>query len=265
MNMYLKELKDYRKAMFFWTLAIIAFMLSAMSKYQGYQKSGTSINEVIESMPAGLGAVLGFKGLDLQTAGGFFAMCALYLSIMLGVHAVLLGSGIIAKEESDKTIEFLCSKPVSRNRILFSKLLAALTTIVILNIVTAITSVISVAAFEEGPSMSGDIIFLMPAIFFLQLWFLMIGASFAAVMRRPRRAGMYSAAVLLATFVISAFVDITDRFGFLRYTTPFKYFDPKTIFAEHRYSITYILITAVVVTLLLAWSRMAYQNRDFDI
>lgn len=265
MNMYLKELKDYRKTMFFWTLAIIAFMLSAMSKYQGYQKSGTSINEVIESMPAGLGAVLGFKGLDLQTAGGFFAMCALYLAIMLGVHAVLLGSGIIAKEESDKTIEFLYSKPVSRNSILFAKLLAALTTIVFLNVVTAITSVISVAAFEEGPSMSGDIIFLMPSIFFLQLWFLMIGASFAAVMRRPRRAGMYSAAVLLATFIISAFVDITDKFGFLKYATPFKYFDPKTIFAEHRYSITNILITVVVVAILLAWSRMAYQNRDFDI
>ncbi|MBI5870376.1 MAG: ABC transporter permease subunit [Actinobacteria bacterium] len=265
MNIYLKELKDYRKAMFFWTIAIIAFMLSAMSKYQGYAKSGTSINEVIESMPAGLGAVLGFKGLDMQTAGGFFAMCALYLSIMLGVHAVLLGSGIISKEESDKTIEFLYTKPVSRNTILFSKMLAALTTIVILNIVTAITSVISVAAFAEGPPMSSDIIFLMPSIFFLQLWFLMIGATFAAVMRQPRRAGTYSASVLLATFVISAFVDITDRFGFLRYMTPFKYFDPKTIFAEHSYSVTYILITLMATAIMLAWSGVAYRNRDFII
>lgn len=265
MNMYLKELKDLRKSLFFWTLAIIAFMLSAMSKYQGYSKSGTSINDVIESMPAGLGAVLGFKGLDLQTAGGFFAMCALYLSIMLGVHAVLLGSSIISKEESDKTIEFLFAKPVSRNSILLSKLIAALTTIVLLNVVTAITSVISVAAFNEGPSMSSDIIFLMPSIFFLQLWFLMIGATFAAVMRQPKRAGMYSSAVLLATFVISAFVDITDKFGLLKYATPFKYFDPKTIFAEHRYSIVYILITLVAVSVMFALSEMAYKNRDFNI
>lgn len=265
MNIYLKELKDYWKALLFWSLAIIGFMVSAMSKYQGYSRSGTSINEVIADLPAGLSAALGFQGLDLQTAGGFYAMCALYLSVMLGVHAVLLGSSIIAKEETDKTIEFLCTKPVSRNRVLFSKLLAAFTEMAVLNIVTFVTSVITMAAFIEGPFSSSDILFLMPSIFFIQLWFLMIGASFAAIMRRPRRAGMYAAAVLLATFIISAFVDLTDKLGFLRYTTPFKYFDAKTIFSEGSYDILYIVITVVAVTIMLAGSQVAYKSRDLNI
>ena len=265
MNIYLKELKFYRKSLFFWSLAIIAFLLAAMSKYHGYSRSGTSINDLIGSMPAGLSAVLGFKGLDLQSAGGFFAMCVVYLAIMLGVHAVLLGSGIIAKEETDKTIEFLIAKPVSRNRILFSKLLAALTGIAILNVVTAVSSIVMMPAFNEGPSINGDILFLMPSVFFIQLWFLIIGASFAAIMRRPKRAGMYSAAVLLATFVISAFVDITDKFGFLKYMTPFKYFDSKRIFSEHSYNVTYIILTFAIVTVLLAVSRFAYKNRDFYV
>jgi ABC-2 type transport system permease protein len=265
MNIYLKELKDYRKSLFFWSLAIIGFMLAAASKYQGYSKAGTSINDVIGDLPAGLSAALGFKGLDLQSAGGFFALCVLYLSVMLGVHAVLLGSGIIAKEETDKTIEFLFAKPVSRNRILFSKLLAAFTEIAILNIVTAISSVFIVEAFNDGPSINGDILFLMPAVFFLQLWFLMIGAAFASIMRRPRRAAMYSAAVLLATFIISAFVDLTDKLGFLKYTTPFKYFDAKTIFTEGGYSVPYIVITVVVITILLAGSQFAYKKRDFNV
>lgn len=265
MNIYLKELKDYRKSLLFWSLGVIAFMLAAMSKYQGYSRSGTSMNEVIGDLPAGLSAVLGFKGLDLQTAGGFFALSALYLSVMLGVHAVLLGSGIIAKEETDKTIEFLFAKPVSRNRILFSKLLAALTVIAALNVVTLASSVLTLAAFNEGPSINGDIAFLMPSVFFIQLWFLMIGTSFAAIMRRPKRAGMFSAAVLLATFIISAFVDITDKLGFLKYTSPFKYFDAKTIFSEGRYNIQNIIITVVVVTILLALSRLAYKKRDFNV
>lgn len=93
----------------------------------------------------------------------------------------------------------------------------------------------------------------------------MIGASFAAIMRRPRRAGMYSAAVLLATFIISAFVDLTDKLGFLRYTTPFKYFDAKTIFSEGSYDILYIVITVVAVTIMLAGSQVAYKNRDLNI
>ena len=135
----------------------------------------------------------------------------------------------------------------------------------VLNIVTFVTSVITMAAFIEGPFRSSDILFLMPSIFFIQLWFLMIGASFAAIMRRPRRAGMYSAAVLLAAFIISAFVDITDRFGFLQYMTPFKYFDAKAIFSEGRYSVEYIIITVVSVAAMLAGSQVAYKNRDLNI
>lgn len=253
-------------ALLFWSLGVIAYLLAAMSKFQGYSRSGTSITEIFNSLPAGLRTYFGVNALDLQTAGGFFAGIAiLYLSVMLGVHAVLLGSGIISKEETERTIEFLLTKPVSRNRVLFTKLLAALTIIVTLNIITLVSSVITVAAFNEGPSINGDIVFLMPSIFFIQLFFLIIGASFAAIMRRPKRAGMFSAAVLMATYIISAFVDVTDKFGFLKYTTPYQYFDPKTIFSEGRYNLTYITITLAIVTILLVVSRFAYKNRDFYV
>src|SRR5665811_832568 len=168
MNMYLKELRNYRKATIFWSLAIVFFMLASMSKYEGYSKAGVSVNEIFEGLPAGLSSFMGANIIDLQTAGGWFAICVLYLSVMLGVHAVLLGSGVIGKEENDKTIEFLFAKPVSRNRILFFKLMAAFTVIAILNIVTLAVSVVTVAAFNAGTSINGDIVFLMPSIFFIQ-------------------------------------------------------------------------------------------------
>ncbi|MHB1390367.1 MAG: ABC transporter permease subunit [Thermoleophilia bacterium] len=264
-NIYRKEIRSYRRSSFFWTLGIIFFLLAAMSKYLGYSRSGTSINEMINSLPAGFSAFFGTTAIDLQTAGGYYTVCVLYLSVMLGVHAVLLGSGIIGKEETDRTIEFLYARPVSRNQILFSKLLAALTIILTLNIVTLLSSVIMVPWFNDGPSITGDILLLMPGMFFIQLFFLMVGVAFAAVMRRPKRAGMFSAAILLATFIISSFVDISDKYGFLRYTTPFKYFDPKTIFAVGSYNIAYIVIMLATVTILGVGSGMAFKKRDFNV
>jgi ABC-2 type transport system permease protein len=265
MNIYLIELKHHRKALIFWSLGIVAFMLSAMSKYEGYAKSGTSVNEIFKELPGGISSFFGANLLDLQSAAGFFTICVMYLSVMLGIHALLLGSGIIAKEETDKTIEFLVAKPVSRNRILFAKLLAAFTAIVILNLVTLAVSIVTVAVFNQGPSINGDIVFLMPSVFFIQIFFLMVGVSFATIMRHPKRAGSLAAAVLLATFIISAFVDISDRFGFLKYLTPFQYFDPKTIFTEHAYNPAYILITLAAVAVMLAASRFAYNGRDFSV
>lgn len=265
MNIYWIELKSQRKSLFFWSLGIVGFMVAAMSKYQGYSRSGQSINELFDSLPGGFSSFLGANILDLQSAGGFFAICVLYLSVMLGVHAVLLGSGILTKEETDKTIEFLLTKPVTRMRILFYKLLAALTAIVFLNAVTLATSLVTVGYFNEGPSINGDIFFLMPAVFSIQLIFLMVGVSFAAISHWPKRAGMMSAAVLLATFIISAFVDVSDRYDFLRYLTPFKYFDPKTIISEGAYDISNIVIAVATVAIMLTASRLAYGRRDFSV
>jgi len=265
MNIYLVELKHLWKSLLFWSLGIIAFMLAAMSKYQGYSKAGTSVDNIFKELPGGISAFFGANVLDLQSAAGFFTICALYLAVMLGIQALLLGSGIIAGEEVDKTIEFLVAKPVSRDRILFAKLLVALTAVVLLNLVTLVVSIVTVAAFNPGPSIGGDIAFLMPAVLFIQLIFMVVGVAFAAIMRRPRHAAMLSGAVLLATFILSAFVDIAGRFEFLRYLTPFQYFDPKTIFANHAYSLVNIFITVAVVAAMLAASRFAYNKRDFSV
>ena len=44
---------------------------------------------------------------------------------MATVHAAMLGADIISKEERDKTAEFLFVKPISRNKIIISKLLGS--------------------------------------------------------------------------------------------------------------------------------------------
>ncbi|RJQ47146.1 MAG: ABC transporter [Gaiellales bacterium] len=265
MNIYLTELRHQWKALAFWSLGIVAFMVSAMSKYDGYRKAGTSVNEIFRELPGGISAFFGADILDLQSVGGFFTICALYLAVMLGIHALLMGSGIIAKEETDKTIEFLVAKPVSRDRILLAKLLVGLTTIVILNLVTLAVSIASVAPFDPGPTDNGDIVFLMPSVFAIQLIFLVIGLTFAAVMRQPRHAGMLSGAVLLASFILSAWVDISGRLRFLRFLTPFQYFDQKSIYANHAYSAAHVVIAAAAVAVMLAASRFVYRGRDFSL
>jgi len=264
-NIYLKELASYKRQLLFWSIGILLFLLTAMSKYQGFAKSNVSITELFKDLPAGFTSLFGIGTIDLGTAGGFFSIIALYLSIILGVHAVLLGSGIIAKEEIDKTAEFLFTKPISRGEALTSKIVAAFTVMTALTLISAVGSLIVVSAFNEGPSINNDILLLMPAVFFIQLIFLTIGISLAAIMRHPKRSGQLAAAILLSTFILSAFIDIADKFDYLKYITPFKYFDAKTIFINGGYNIVNIIITLVFVLSFLITSEIAFKKRDINI
>jgi len=146
MNIYFKELRNYRKSFLFWSLGIAFLLLAAMSKYQGYAASEVSVTELFANLPAGVGAMFSLGELDLATTIGCYVIIAIYIAVMLGVHAVLLGSGIFAKEETDKTAEFLFTKPISRTQIFLSKLMAAFTLSVTLNIVSVILSIVIVSA-----------------------------------------------------------------------------------------------------------------------
>lgn len=265
LNIYIKEIREHKKSLFYWSLGIIFFLMAAMSKYQGYVKSGVSITEMLKGMPSALGAIFGIGNIDLTKANGYFTVCVLYLAIMLGVHAVLLGSRIISKEEVDKTAEFLFTKPITRGQAFAAKTLAAFTVMFALTLVTTVSSVLIVEAFNEGPPVNDDIMLLIPSIFFIQIIFLTIGISFAAIMRWPKRAGQLSATILLATYILAAFLEITDKFDYLKYLTPFSYFDAKTIFIDRGYNTLYVIIAVVFVVAFMAISRIAFKRRDFSM
>lgn len=134
MNIFFRELKANRKALIIWSICMFLLVLSGMSKYTVYSSSGSG--DVFNKMPYSMKALFGIGTFDVAKMSGFFAFLFPYLELTAAIHAVLLGSSIIAKEERDKTTEFLMAKPVSLNTIVTSKLLAAFVNIVIFNIVT---------------------------------------------------------------------------------------------------------------------------------
>ena len=90
-------------------------------------------------------------------ASGFYGIMFLYMAVMAAVHAVILGAGVIAEEERDKTSEFLYAKPVSRSRALTGKLLAGLTNLVVLNLVTLASSFVFVGFYGKGETFTEKI------------------------------------------------------------------------------------------------------------
>lgn len=264
-NLYFKELKSNWKSILFWSLGVVVFLLIGMSKYQGFVNAGQPIDQVFSDLPEAFGAVFGLNTIDLTQASGYYAVTVLYVSILLAVQAVLFGAGIMAKEETDKTAEFLYSRPITRTEGIATKSLFAVSVILILNIITTIATIIIVGAFTEEPSITRDILFLAPAVFFIQAMFLFIGLAFASIMKKPKRSRMLASAVLLVAFVFSTAVDISDKYDFLRYFSPFKYFDAKEIFLAGHYNIGYIIIALVFMAVIFLISKIAFKKRDLDI
>jgi ABC-2 type transport system permease protein len=265
MNIYLREVRAHLIGLIFWCLGMALLVASGMAKYAAFKGAGQTVTQLFAGVPKPVLAVLGISGFDLTKASGFYGVLFLYIAVMAAVHAALLGSGVIAEEERDKTSEFLYSKPVSRGRALTAKLLAGLTHVVVLNIVTMLSSFYFVGYFGKGESVTRDILILMAGLIFLQVVFFAIGAVVAGTVRRPKSAASIATSIMFLTFLLSVLVNLNDKLSFLKYLSPFRYFDAATLMADGRLDPVYVVLSVVIVMLAAFGTYHFYDAKDLAV
>ncbi|WLR41378.1 ABC transporter permease subunit [Bacillus carboniphilus] len=229
MNIILKELRADLKSLIIWSVGFVFMIVAGMSKFSAFSSSDQSVNEFFQTMPETLQAIMGTGTFDLSTALGFYGVLTLYLLIMATTHATMFGANIVAKEERDQTAEFLFVKPISRNKVIVFKIVAALINVVVINLITFLTSFFVVRYFSESDPVGNDISLFMLGLFIVQVIFLLIGSSVAAIIRKPAKAAMVSAVILLVMFLLSIVKELNDSIAWLKYVTPFKYFEAKQV------------------------------------
>jgi len=263
MNIFLHELKAHRKAIIIWSISIVLFIVAGMVKFDSFKSTSISINEVLNTMPKSIRVLFGFNSMDMSTLKGYFGLLYFYLILMGSIHAAMLGANIISKEERDKTSEFLMAKPVSRNKIITSKLLAALFNVVIFNLVSLISSLMMVKHYNEN--LSAEILLLMAGMFMLQLIFLSLGTALAALNKNTKIPGAVSTGIMLGTFILSMLIDLNDKLDVLKYLTPFKYYDAKSLMENYSMDPVFVTISVVLILSMITVTYTFYKKRDLNI
>jgi ABC-2 type transport system permease protein len=264
MNVFKRELKAHIKSIIIWSIGVIFLVASGMGKYGGMSGEGQTMNDLIESMPKSLQAIMGSGSLDLSIPLEYFGVLYLYLLVMGSIHAAMLGSGVIAKEERDKTAEFLFVKPLTRTKALAAKLLAVLVNVLLFNAVTYAVSYGMVASFSEGGAIVTELSLMMVGLLFVQLIFLGLGAAIAGLMNNPKMATSLSTGILMFTFILSIAIDMNEKLEDLKYLTPFKYFEAKQLISGE-ITVTSIVLSFVWITGFIAATFVGYLKRDLRV
>jgi ABC-2 type transport system permease protein len=265
MNIIILEMKANLKSLIIWSIGVLAMVIAGMGKYAGMNGTGQTMNELMAEMPQSLQAIMGTSGFDLSTALGFYGLLYLYLIVMASIHAVMLGANIIAKEERDKTAEFLLVKPISRAKIISMKLITAFIHLVVFNLVTLFSSIIIVKRYTEAETVTEDILLLMSGMFILQLIFLLLGSAIAAVYKKAKKASAISTGILLILFILSILINMTEKIEMLKYFTPFKYFEAGTILNNRNLEPVFLVLSAIVIVAFTTVTYHFYQKKDLNL
>lgn len=262
MNVFIKEFKDHIRSLIIWCAAISIFIFLGLLKFEGFQGNQETFQNLVDSLPQTIKSAFGIGVLDMTQMPGYYSIMFVYFLIIVLIHAAMLGSQLLSKEEIEKTSEFLLSKPISRNGIISSKLLAGLGVIVILNIYITIATVLIVNIFNNGQSISKEIMLLNLLMLLLQILFMLLGTAISAIAKNTKITGNVSIAIILSTYFLSVIVDLDRRLDFLIYLTPFKYFDAKYVFLGKPFDSIFFIITFAMISLFLGITYYFYNKKD---
>lgn len=261
MNMYVHELKAYRNSTFIWSFSLVALVLLFMSMFPTIAGDVEEFQKLMEGFPE---AVRNAIGLNVESFGsilGFYSYVFLYITLCGAIQAMNIGTSIVSKEVRDKTADFLLTKPVSRKMILTSKLLAALTSLVITNIVFLVAaSIIASMVKIEDYSIP---IFLMISftLFFIQLIFLAVGILTSVIVPKIKSVLTVSLGTVFAFFITGMLISTTGDEA-KRFLSPFQYFDRAYIIENGSYELPFLLVGIGIIVISLVASYMVYTKKD---
>ncbi|MGB4441165.1 MAG: ABC transporter permease subunit [Coriobacteriia bacterium] len=260
MNVFLREFRAYRKSMITWMISLSGIVGLFMALYPAFAHDVEGLNEVLANFPEAITALVNITPETFMSVLGFYGYLLSFAWLAASIQAMNLGVGIISKETSGKTADFLMTKPVRRAEIVTGKLAAALAVILIMNVVFVAVSYLAVVA--TGASFDGAILLLMAStLLLLQLVFLALGALFSVTIPKIKSVVAVSLPTVFAFYIIGAIGDVLENVE-LRWISPFRYFDPVYMIAERGLEPEYLLVVAAFVVLATAATYVIFAKRD---
>jgi ABC-2 type transport system permease protein len=264
MNIFFRELKANLKSLIIWSVVMILLIFVGLAKFAAYYNNPASL-ELLNSFPKAMLDALSLRAFNLTTLTGLYGIMFVYFGLMGGIAAAMWGSDIISKEERDKTVEFSLVLPISRGRVVTFKALAALFNCIVFVLVTWGVSLAASQQYKPDASFRSYLALEMEAMFVLELVFLALGLLLGCAMKQYKRAGSTAIAVILVAYFLSIVISIESKLDFLKYFTPFKYFDAGELLRDSRLNAGYLVLSSGIIVVCLAVAYWIYNRRDLYI
>ena len=109
-------------------------------------------------------------------------------------------------------------------------------------------------------------------MFVIELVFLAIGLLLGCAMKQYKRAASIGISIILVAYFLSILSGLQKNLDFLKYFTPFKYFDPAKLLTSvsggslsSAMDGTFLLLSAAIIVVCMVVAYLTYNRRDLYI
>ncbi len=245
-----------------WGLALAVLGGYLVGFYDTLATQQETLEQLLASYPPELMAIFGDMTEMFTPQGYLHVEFFSYMPLILGIYAVLAGSGLLVGDEESGTLDLLMAHPLSRTSFYLGRLAAFVSTTFLILLVTWAGFAVVV------PTTTMDISPLEIAAPFLSLlvFLLLFGALalfLSMVLPSRRFAAMTGGMLLVASFFISTLARIDENLIAAAEYSPFNYYQGGEAIGGVEWAWIGGLLGFAALFALLAWWR--FERRDIRV
>lgn len=261
--MFKRELKINLKSFIIWTSILIGLFLVVFLVYPSIINSANikMIDEMMKIFPE---EMLKAFNMDLSTIDSAFGWLKtegfVFVLLITGIYSGILGSNILLKEESDKTIEYLNSVPVTRKNIVLNKILCGLFYIILMIVIIGIFNFIGLSLSGEFDRKSYILLSITPL--FSSIVIFAICLFLSTFTHKTKKTLGISLGIVFVSYFLNVISEIGESTEFLKYISIFTLADIRNVILNVSINPILVVLAICITVIFMILTMIHYEKKE---
>lgn len=261
--MFKREMKINLKSFIIWTCILIGLFLVVFLVYPSIITSENMemMDEMMKMFPEEMLKAFNMDISSIDSAFGWLKTEGfVFVLLITGVYSGILGFNILLKEESDKTIEYLNSVPVTRKKIVINKILCGLLYIILMVVAIGIFNFIGLYLSGDFDRKSYILLSITPI--FSSIVIFAVCLFLSTFTHKTKKTMGISLGLVFASYFLNIISEMGENTEFLKYISIFTLADIRNVIIDGAINPLMIAISVGMTTLFIIFTIIRYDKKE---
>lgn len=258
-----REFKINFKSFIITTIILMSLFLLVYLMYPSIVKSNNieMLNEMLKIFPKEILIAFNMDIFAIDSAYGWLKTEGfVFVLLVIGCYAGIIGSNILVKEENAKTIEYLNSLPIKRTNIVINKAIIGLIYILLMILIIGIFNYFCLLISGSFNHKQFFFLSMTPIFPSIVIYFLCLFLS-TLTSKNKKILGM-SIAIVLISYFLHMLSTISTSVEFLKYLSIFTLADMRNVIVNISLNPTIVIISILLSLVFLLLTIIKYNKKE---
>ena len=258
-----REFKVNLKSFIIWLSILIVMFLLVFLIYPSLMTDDTikSMDELMEIWPPEVLKAFNMDMTSIATAYGWLKTEGfMFVLLIVGIYSSILGSNIVLKEESDKTIEYLASLPVKRSKIMTKKIIVGISYVILIVLLLGVFNYIALLISEDFDHKQFILLSITPLFVGLPLF--AINLFISTFLHKTKKTIGINLGMVFLFYVLNVISELSEKVESIKYFSIYTLADVRNVISKVEINPVMVVISLAITIVFIFGSYVRYDKKE---